>query len=285
MKLRHDFCVFIISYGRAKNVKTLTTLKRAKYTGQFFIIDSDDDDELAEYQQLYGRKLHVFNKLEEAKSFDMMDNRQKASASIVYARNYCFKLANKLGYRYFLELDDDYNEFSFRYVKDNDLKCKKITNIEPVFEATLQMLDDTDALTIAWSQGGDLIGGIHGSNYKKRLLRKAMNSFFIDTRKPFKFLGRINEDVNMYCDLGSRGRKIFQVTDVMINQGSTQSADNGMTSLYLDYGTYLKSFYSVMIQPSFVKLNKMGIENFRIHHNVDWNCAVPKIINQKYKKA
>lgn len=118
-----------------------------------------------------------------------------------------------------------------------------------------------------------------------KVLRKAMNSFFIDTHKPFKFVGRINEDVNMYCDLGSRGKRVFQVTDVMINQESTQSADNGMTSLYLDYGTYLKSFYSVMIQPSFVKLAKMGVANYRIHHNVDWNCAVPKILSQKYKKA
>lgn len=285
MKLRSDFCVFIISYGRAKNIKTLTTLKKSGFKGTYFIVDSDDDEELGEYRKLYGDKLCVFNKQEESKKFDMMDNRKENSASIVYARNYCFKLANKLGFRYFLELDDDYNNFSFRYVKNNLLKNKKIKNIEQAFEATLKLLDDTNALTVAWSQGGDLIGGINGSNYKKKVLRKAMNSFFIDTHKPFKFVGRINEDVNMYCDLGSRGKRVFQVTDVMINQESTQSADNGMTSLYLDYGTYLKSFYSVMIQPSFVKLAKMGVANYRIHHNVDWNCAVPKILSQKYKKA
>lgn len=111
-----------------------------------------------------------------------------------------------------------------------------------------------------------------------------MNSFFIDTRKPFNFVGRINEDVNMYVDLGSRGQKIFQVTDIMINQATTQLSDNGMTSLYLDYGTFLKSFYSVMIQPSFVQLQKMGVKNLRIHHSVNWRYAVPKILNPKYKK-
>lgn len=284
MRLRKDFCVFILSYGRPDNIKTLKTLKKVNYSGDWFVIDSDDDSHLREYQKRFGSNLCVFNKHEESKYFDMMDNQNKDSASIVYARNYCFKLAKKLGYRYFLEFDDDYDSFSYRYIDGGTLKNRSLKNADAAFEATLKLLDDTNALTIAWSQGGDLIGGLNGTNYKKKLLRKAMNSFFIDTRKPFNFVGRINEDVNMYVDLGSRGQKIFQVTDIMINQATTQLSDNGMTSLYLDYGTFLKSFYSVMIQPSFVQLQKMGVKNLRIHHSVNWRYAVPKILNPKYKK-
>lgn len=284
MKLRDDFCVFILSYGRPDNIKTLDTLKKSNFSGTWYIVNSDDDKLLKEYQRKFGSKLCVFNKKEESHYFDMMDNQKKDSASIVYARNYCFKLARKLGYRYFLELDDDYDSFSYRYVANGILKSQALKNADEAFEATLTLLDDTQALTVAWSQGGDLAGGLGGTNYKKHLLRKAMNSFFIDTHKPFVFVGRINEDVNMYVNLGAKGKRIFQVTDIMLNQASTQSNDNGMTSLYLDYGTFLKSFYSVMIQPSFVQLQKMGVENLRIHHSVNWRYAVPKILNQKYKK-
>lgn len=283
-KLRDDFCVFILSYGRPNDVKTLETLQKAGYSGQYFIVVSDDDGEVDNYKKKFGSKVCVFNKLEQAKYFDIMDNRKEATASIIYARNYCFKLAQNLGYRYFLELDDDYHAFSYRYAEDDKLKAKPVKDIDAIFELTLQLLDDTDALTVAYSQGGDLIGGLNGSNFKKGLLRKAMNSFFIDTHKPFQFLGRINEDVNMYVDNGAKGKKIFQVTNISIDQEQTQSHSTGMTELYLDYGTYAKSFYSVMIQPSFVKLSKMGTANPRIHHQVDWRHGVPKIINPKYKK-
>ena len=57
-----------------------------------------------------------------------------------------------------------------------------------------------------------------------------------------------------------------------------------MTDVYLDSGTFLKSFYTVMIAPSCVKLSMMGDKHLRIHHNVNWECAVPKILNEKWKK-
>ena len=36
-------------------------------------------------------------------------------------------------------------------------------------------------------------------------MRKAMNSFICSVDRPFQFVGRINEDVNTYVLLGSRG--------------------------------------------------------------------------------
>lgn len=57
-----------------------------------------------------------------------------------------------------------------------------------------------------------------------------------------------------------------------------------MTNLYLDYGTYTKSFYSIMTNPSAVSLMKLGDVHKRIHHKIEWNSVVPKLINQKYQK-
>lgn len=53
---------------------------------------------------------------------------------------------------------------------------------------------------------------------------------------------------------------------------------------YNEFGTYVKSFYTVLCSPSSVKLNMMGDTHYRIHHNVMWNNAVPKIISGRYKK-
>ena len=112
-----------------------------------------------------------------------------------------------------------------------------------------------------------------------------MNSFFCDTEKPFQFLVRINEDVNTYTRLVSIGKIFLTAVDAMLTQKQTQQNKGGMSDVYNASGTYLKSFYSVMIMPSAVKIAEMGDKHRRIHHNVSWENCVPKILNQKWKKG
>lgn len=112
-----------------------------------------------------------------------------------------------------------------------------------------------------------------------------MNSFFCDVDKPFQFLGRVNEDVNTYTLLGQQGKLIMSISEFMLNQKQTQSNAGGMTSTYLDNGTYVKSFYSVMYSPSCVKVAMMGEKHKRMHHQVNWDACTPKILNEKYKKG
>ena len=69
-----------------------------------------------------------------------------------------------------------------------------------------------------------------------------------------------------------------------LDQTLTQKKTGGNTDAYLQYGTYVKSFYSVMCNPSSVKISMMGETHRRIHHAVDWEHTVPKIISDKYKK-
>ena len=70
----------------------------------------------------------------------------------------------------------------------------------------------------------------------------------------------------------------------MINQQLTLQVSGGLTDVYMQYGTYVKSFFAVMYNPSCVKISELGQTNKRIHHRVSWNNAVPKILNEKYKK-
>lgn len=58
-----------------------------------------------------------------------------------------------------------------------------------------------------------------------------------------------------------------------------------MTDIYLDVGTYVKSFYSVMTMPSCVTVAMMGETHRRMHHNISWVNCVPMILNEKYRKA
>lgn len=284
--MRNDFCVFILSYKRANNMYTINTLLKAGYTGDWYIVLGTDDDTYEDYINNFGEEhILVFDKEKWSKRTDSCDNFNKRKC-IIYARNACFEIAEKLGYKYFLELDDDYTSFEYRYDEDNKFKVMKIKEFDKLVDIMLEFLETSKNIyTVALAQGGDMIGGRDSSIAKAKIKRKAMNSFFCTTERPFSFIGSVNEDVNTYCHLGSQGKIFMTIRDASLVQKNTQTNKGGMTDEYNDNGTYLKSFYSVMINPSFVKIFGMDTVNTRIHHRVDWERAVPKIISSKYKKT
>lgn len=281
---KDEFCVFILTHGRADNVKTVKTLEKCGYTGRYYIVIDDEDEQENRYRELYGDKVYRFCKKDEAAKTDTPDLSENRGV-IIYARNYCFDLANELGVKYFCELDDDYTNFEFRYIEGKKLKIKDNTELDKVFEMMCDFLDESGAITVAMAQGGDFIGGADSGTFKKGLLRKAMNSFVCNTEKPFKFIGRINEDVNTYTTLGSRGELLFTITNVSLVQTQTQHNNGGMTETYIDSGTYVKSFYTVIYCPSCVTVAIMGDKHKRIHHNIAWSNCVPCIIDEKFKKG
>jgi hypothetical protein len=282
--MRNNFAVFILTHGRPNRVLTLDTLKKCNYTGKWYLVIDNEDNKANEYYEKYGKdKVLMFDKLAISKTFDTCDTFDDRR-TIVYARNVCFKLAKELGIDYFLELDDDYTEFRFRVEKDGMLRTIYCRHIDEVFEAMLDFLDIPSISTVALAQTGDFIGGTESNVFKQKLCRKAMNSFFCKTNKPFTFIGRINEDVNTYVNLGTKGELLFTVAECSLDQLATQSNKGGMTDVYLDSGTYVKSIYSVITNPSCVKIGLMGQSNKRIHHKILWNYCLPKIISEKYKK-
>lgn len=278
-----DFAVFILSHGRANNIKTIQALEKGNYTGKYYIVIDNEDNTSDEYYKKYGDKVIMFDKLSISKRFDTADTFEERK-TIVYARNACFDIAKKMGIKYFLELDDDYTVFEYRKIKKNTLVHINCLQLDKLFELMIKFLEQTDALTIAIAQGGDFLGGENSTVYRERLTRKAMNTFFCKTENKFDFVGRINEDVNTYTTLANKGKLLFTIADANIQQLQTQSNSGGMTDTYLDSGTYLKSFYSVIFSPQAVKIGKMGEQHKRIHHKVNWNYCAPKILNEKYKK-
>lgn len=280
-----DFAAFILSHGRANNVITYDTLRKTGYTGDIYIIIDNEDKTAKEYYDKFGDKVVMFDKKKIAKTFDEADNFDDRRA-IVYARNACFDIAKDLDIKYFIQLDDDYTTFRFaandkgEYITSNT----SITQLDKIFEAMLNFYKSTNIHSIAMAQGGDFIGGENSRVFKEKLARKCMNSFICSTDRPFQFVGRINEDVNNYTHKGSLGYLFFTIATVRLEQKQTQSNEGGMTDIYLDNGTYIKSFYSVIFQPSAVTISLMGNKNNRLHHRVNWNATTPVILDEKYKK-
>ncbi len=286
MMRNNDFVVFILTHGRADRVITYNALRKSGYTGRIVLVIDNEDTQAREYISRYGKEnVRIFDKSAVSETFDegMAGDRR----TIVYARNACFGIAEESGFRYFMELDDDYEYFAWRF--DEELKylvsTPRIKNLDRCFDILLDYYKGIPAKSIAISQGGDFIGGSQSTSLKSvNMKRKAMNTFICDVQRPFKFLGRINEDVNTYTRNTSTGDLFFQTNQLCITQKQTQSNSGGMTDVYLDSGTYVKSFFSVMYMPSSVKISTMGNCYKRIHHTIHWKHTAPKILREEWKK-
>lgn len=278
------FAVFILTHGRPNNVKTYRTLRRCGYDGPIFLVCDDEDKTLDFYRQKYGDEVLVFSKDETRAMFDMGDN-LNSKKCVVYARNACFEVARRVGAKYFLVLDDDYTAFSYRFNDKLEYKHKPIKDLQRVLYAMLEFFINTPMLTLCMAQGGDYIGGGQGMFGKKVFLRrKAMNAFICSVDRPFTFDGTINEDVNAYVRHGNVGGLLYTTNLVSLNQVATQTNNSGLTDIYLELGTYVKSFYSVLFVPSAVRVSMMGNKHRRIHHEINWRYCVPKVLSEKHRK-
>lgn len=280
-----QFCVFILSNGRASRVKTVKTLRDQGYTGKIFIIIDDLDPQRDEYLSIFGDSLIIFDKKKYAATTDCITNENKLNC-VVFARNACWDIARDLGIVGFLVLDDDYNEFEYRRLASFKNEVRITTkDLDFVFAAFFEYLISTPKIDcLTFFQNGDFLGGDENTSTRGPR-RKIMNSFFCLTERPFCFMGKMNEDVNCYLVNGAIGRVFFSFPLMSLRQTATQSNPGGMTDVYLENGTYVKSFYSVICAPSACHVAALFSDNIRIHHKVSWNNAVPKILPEKFKKT
>ena len=287
MSMPTDFAIFILTHGRPTNVKTMATLQRAGYTGNLYLVVDDEDNTLDKYIANFGKdKVIVFNKKQMADQVDEGNNFDERR-TITHARNACFQIGKDKGIKYFMELDDDYTSFEYRHVSKcgQKLNVHKVTNLDAILGLYLDFYKATGFSSIAFAQGGDFIGGVENRYAtKKPLIRKCMNSFICSTHRPFQFIGAMNEDVNTYVTLGSRGVLFGTIPMISLVQTATQSQKSGITDMYLRYGTYCKAFTTVMMHPSSARVSMMNTSNPRIHHLIKWQNTTPMILAEEHKK-
>jgi len=279
-----DFAVFIMVHGRPSKMWTYPSLRNAGYTGKIYLVGDDLDSTKDEYQKKYKDEFIVFDKMEAYQQMDSGDNSEDLRSTL-YSSNTIPKLAKEKGINYFFIMCDDYTSFVYKFDKYLQYQESKIKNLDKVFEAMLKYYKSIDCLTLAMAQNGDFIGG-KNSGFAKTIKpkRKAMNTFLCEADNPIKFMGRLNEDVTTYVNRGSKGKLFLTIPNVSIIQKPTQNTTGGLSDVYLDYGTYVKSFFSIMYNPSCVKISMMGDKHKRIHHKVKWTNAVPKIIHKQNQK-
>lgn len=287
-QMNKKFAAIILTHGRPEKVVTYKTLRDNGYTGKIVILVDNMDKSISRYKEIYGDEVYVFDK-QKIKDKSESGNNFNDFRSTIFPRNAMLDVAKDLQLTSYIQLDDDYT--SFRYKFDGkfqyiDSRLDKIKNLDRLFDLLSDFVESTSVTSLCFAQGGDFIGGKNsGLSQKVKTKRKGMNSFVCATSKPFMFFGQLNEDVNTVVLLGSRGHIFLMTNQIALEQFRTQTNSGGMSDIYLDSGTYIKTFYSVMYHPSSVKVHYLNSSNKRIHHRVSWKHTAPKIISETLKKS
>lgn len=279
--MRSDFAVMICSHGRAETMTTYRMLRNQGFSGEIIIVIDDEDEQAERYKELYDH-VEVFCKEDYYKSSDgVITGKQKA---ILYARNACYDIAERLGLLYFTEFDDDLNSIFLRYIEEDRCLSYKPSNLDKTLDIVLDMLNVCDAVVgVSLLVQGDYIGGV-ASRAFRRAVRCCSQAFFLRTDRRVDFLASMNEDTCSCLVHGMRGKLFFGVAGTMLEAepiGQNTKMGNGMADFYKKMDSFARSFMATIVRPDCAGPELAG-EDFRIR--VSWENALPYIISERWKR-
>lgn len=271
-----SFAVFIISHGRAGKVITLETLKRCGYSGRYFIVVDNEDNQLERYFGEYGAEnVIVFNKQEYVEKIDTISVGAERKTPL-FARNAVNDIASKKGLRFYAVYDDDLTDILYRYDDRGKLRKKNITCIDEIFDVMVEFMDDADVDAMAFTNAGGLIGGV-GGRWREGLRRQGANTYILRTDRTYPFIGTYNEDMNLSLLMAAVGRLIFELTHIAFYAPERGSNTGGLSEAYTQKDWHYINFHSVVCCPWCCKTKADKL-------TVKWKNALPMIISERWKK-
>ena len=277
-----DFAVFILSHGRADTISTYKALRDGGYTGRTYVVIDNEDDQEDLYRQKFGDDIIQFDKRDYLEKTDLGDLDTDRRIG-VFARNFIQDEAKRLGYKFHLQLDDDVHGVTYRFAQGKVLRALHCSHLDEVFSGMVEYMKETPITSLSFALSAYNMGGVDGS-IKDGMTRKTMTTFLMRADDVQYFHMRMNDDITTSLINGMRGKLYYSYLPIEVEVDKTQVKAGGMTDIYQKNGTYRKSFYSVMCCPSCVKVSAMGITDYRIHHTISWNNAVPKLLSERWCK-
>ena len=268
-----------MSKGRPQ-CKTAKLLKKLKYPGEWFIVCGDNDETIPEYQQNYGvDKVLIFDWKKYFNKCDFMDNTKSLSGAIP-ARNAIKDIAKKRGENRHWQWDDDYT--GFRWFDCKEFRWRSLEGEE--LQEKLQDIANFGEMVRANNIGFDLAtvcaNGVEGVRFILQMGQRVFNFHNLPTNDNLwiKWRGRMNDDLLNSIWAKNHGRLVFSLKNPLGAMAQTQKESGGLTDIYKEQGTVVKTAYGVLGHPKAVKLI---IWRGRYHHRVDWQLISPKIVRVK----
>ncbi len=271
--------VFIPSYHRADNLKTVKFLEKIDYDMKHVYVFIDDEaDDRERYKAVakqYGFRLVVFDMTEARKRFDYVHRASISRRSAGQARNMFQDYAKKKGIERYVVMDDDTKEFQFR-VKGVYMHTASGDTVKRTFEMIAEMMRRQRIGLFGVSQTGDF----YGSLYLSMMRRKVMNVTFYDTRFIYRGeRGVQDNDTSQFAGVLNEGLFTGSLADgINLQQTVSATAKGGLTDLYNECKLYNKAMVTPIQYPSAIRAERQVMNGGRIHHKIDYKYLAPKLM-------
>ncbi len=271
--------VFIPSYHRADNLKTVKFLEKIDYDMKHVYVFIDDEaDDIERYKAVakqYGFRLVVFDMTEARKRFDYVHRASVSRRSAGQARNMFQDYAKKKGIERYVVMDDDTKEFQFR-VKGVYVHTASGETVKRTFEMIAEMMRRQRIGLFGVSQTGDF----YGSLYLSMMRRKVMNVTFYDTRFIYRGeRGVQDDDTSQFAGVLNEGLFTGSLADgINLQQTVSATAKGGLTDLYNECKLYNKAMVTPIQYPSAIRAERQVMNGGRIHHRIDYRYLAPKMM-------
>ena len=271
--------VFIPSYHRADNLKTVRYLEKIDYDMQHVYVFVDDEaDDRERYKAVarqYGFHLVVFDMTEARKRFDYVHRASVSRRSAGQARNMFQDYAKKKGIEQYVVMDDDTKDFQFR-VKGVWVHNASGETVKKTFDMVAAMMRRYRIGLFGLSQTGDFYGGM----YLSMMRRKVMNVTFYDTRFIYRGeRGVQDDDTSQFAGVLNEGLFTGSLADgITLQQTISATAKGGLTDLYNECKLYNKAMVTPIQFPSAIRAERQVMNGNRIHHRIDYKYLAPRLM-------
>lgn len=271
--------VFIPSYHRADNLKTVKFLEKIEYDMKHVYVFIDDEaDDRERYKAVakqYGFRLVVFDMTEARKRFDYVHRASVSRRSAGQARNMFQDYAKKKGIERYVVMDDDTKEFQFR-VKGVYVHTASGDTVKRTFEMIAEMMRRQRIGLFGVSQTGDF----YGSLYLSMMRRKVMNVTFYDTRFIYRGeRGVQDDDTSQFAGVLNEGLFTGSLADgINLQQTVSATAKGDLTDLYNECKLYNKAMVTPIQYPSAIRAERQVMNGGRIHHRIDYKYLAPRLM-------
>ena len=274
----NNFAVYILSHGRAGNVKTYHTLRNAGYTGKIYVVIDDEDKQGDLYREEFGDECVVFCKQEYMDKADTI-SLDGTRISALFARLFIMDIAKDN--EYYLMIDDDVEKITFRYPCGNSLKSMAINNADYMFEKIVNFMKGAKLNVLALQLAEGLIGGLNGI-YKNGLINQVLaGAYLLKGDTDYRFFGSVNEDTVGTLDYIGRGGLGWRLGCITITTPVRGSNSGGLSSDYNKKNWYYIDMHAVVVAPWCCKID-VDNEN---RQKIDMRYARPRILSEVYKKG
>lgn len=271
--------IFIPSYHRADNLKTVKYLEKINYDMKHVYVFIDDEaDDRERYMNVakqIGFNLVVFDMTEARKRYDYVHRASVSRRSAGQARNMFQDYAKKKSIYEYLVMDDDTKEFQFRIKGVYHGVAKKETVLH-TFEKVKDMMKKHHIGLFGLCQTGDFYGSLNLNMLKRKVMNTTLYDIHYINRAE---KGVQDDDTSMFVGVLNEGLFTGSLADgCVLQQTRSCTSPGGLTDLYNECKLFNKAMVTPIQYPSAIYAERQVMNGNRIHHRIQYKFLAPMIM-------